>query len=149
MTVEIKGADQLAALSKRLKELGDKDLSREFSRAITAATKPLVQDLRQSARETLPKRGGLNERVAKSQIRTQRRASSRTQGVRVVAKNPYVLARLDQGHVRHPVFGRNVWVDQTVRSGWWTRPTEAIGPDVRRSIEAAMAAMAKKLDGPL
>jgi hypothetical protein len=110
MTVEIKGADQLAALSKRLKELGDKDLSREFSRAITAATKPLVQDLRQSARETLPKRGGLNERVAKSQIRTQRRASSRTQGVRVVAKNPYVLARLDQGHVRHRVFGRAEYV---------------------------------------
>jgi tape measure domain-containing protein len=106
MTVEIKGADQLAALSKRLKELGDKDLSREFSRAITAATKPLVQDLRQSARETLPKRGGLNERVAKSQIRTQRRASSRTQGVRVVAKNPYVLARLDQGMSAIRVFGR-------------------------------------------
>lgn len=146
---DIKGADQLATLAKRLKELGDKDLKREFSKAIGAATKPLVQELRQSARQTLPKRGGLAERVAKSQIRTVRRASSRTQGVRVTAKNPYVLGRLDQGQLRHPVFGRNVWVDQTVKSGWWTRPTDAIGPDVRKGVEAAMEAMARKLDGRL
>lgn len=146
MSIEIRGADQLQALSKRLKDLGDKELKREFSKAISAATKPLVQELRQSARETLPKKGGLADRVAKSQIRTVRRASSRTQGIRVTAKNPYVLGRLDQGKLRHPVFGRNVWVDQTVKSGWWTRPTEAIGPDVRREVGAAMAAMARKLD---
>lgn len=147
--IELRGADQLQALSVRLKDLGDKELKREFSKAISAATKPLVQDLRQSARETLPKKGGLNERVARSQIRTVRRASSRTQGIRVVAKNPYALGRLDQGRVRHPVFGRNVWVDQTVKSGWWTRPTEAIGPDVIRSVNAAMRNMARKLDGKL
>lgn len=145
--IELRGADQLRALSMRLKDLGDKELKREFSKAITAATKPLVQDLRQSARETLPKKGGLNERIAKSQIRTVRRASSRTQGIRVTAKNAYVLGRLDQGHVRHPVFGHKVWVDQTVKSGWWTRPTEAIGPQVIRSVEAAMQHMARKLDG--
>jgi hypothetical protein len=53
-----------------------------------------------------------------------------------------------RGRLRHPVFGRNVWVDQTVKSGWWTRPTEAIGPDVR-NVDAAMDAMARKLDGRL
>jgi hypothetical protein len=149
VSIELDGAAQFAALAKRLRAMGDKDLSREFSKAVSASTKPLVQELRKSARDTLPKRGGLAERVAKSPIRTQRRSSARAQGARVVARNPYAINRLDQGRVRHPVFGRAVWVDQTVKSGWWTRPTEAIGPEVRRNLDAAMNAMKTKLDGPL
>lgn len=153
MSVEIKGVDQFAALSKRLKELGDKELSKEFSRAITAATKPLVQGIRQSARDTLPKRGGLAAKVAKSPIRTQRRANS---GVRVVAKDPYNIDKLNQGRLRHPVFadpreGRKqwTWVDQHVKPGWWDRPIELAGKSIQVQVEKAMNDIAKKLDGRL
>lgn len=140
---EIRGVEQLAALSKRLKEVGDKGLTREFSRSVSSALKPLVQELRASARATLPRSGGLAERVAKSQIRTQRRASS---GVRVVARNPYGIKQMDEGVVRHPVFGnRSNWATQSVRAGWWTRPTEQVGPDVRKALQEALDAMAKKV----
>lgn len=139
----IQGVEQLAALSKRLKEAGDKNLTREFSRSVSAAMKPLVQELRSSARSTLPSSGGLAERVAKSQIRTVRRAAS---GVRVTAKNPYGIKQMDEGRVRHPVFGnRAAWAVQSVRPGWWTRPTEQVGPDVRKALLEAMEAIARKV----
>ena len=140
---EIRGVEQLAALARRLKEVGDKGLTREFSRSVTAATKPLVQELRASARATLPKSGGLAERVARSQIRTQRRASS---GVRVTARNAYSIKQMDEGRVRHPVFGnRAAWATQSVRSGWWTKPTEKVGPEVRQALMQAMEAVARKV----
>lgn len=148
MSVEIQGVEQFAALAKRLKDAGDKELSKEFSRAISAATRPLIRGLRQSARDTLP--GDLGERVAKSNIRTQRRVSSRTAGLRIVAKNAYVLAKLDGGTVRHPVFGnREAWVNQRVKPGWWTTPTELAGKSVETDVLAAMRAIAKKLDARL
>jgi hypothetical protein len=140
---EIRGVEQLAALSKRLKAIGDKELTREFSRSVTAAMKPLMQELRSSARSTLPSSGGLADKVARSKIRTVRRASS---GVRVTANNPYGIKQMDEGRVRHPVFGnRSNWAVQSVRPGWWTRPTEKVGPEVRQALQEAMEAIARKV----
>ena len=156
MSVEINGAEQFAVLAKRLKELGDKELSREFSRSITAATRPLVRGIRQSARDTLPHAGGLAARVAKTPIRTQRRTSSRTAGVRIVGRDPYNIANLDKGRLRHPVFADSskprkqwTWVNQRVKPGWWTTPTELAGKSVQVQVEKAMAAVKRKLDGRL
>lgn len=140
---EIRGVEQLAELSAKLKAIGDKELSREFSKSVSAAMKPLVQELRRSAASTLPSSGGLAAKVAKSQIRTQRRASS---GIRVVGKNAYGIKEMDEGRVRHPVFGnRSAWAVQSVRPGWWTKPTEQVGPDVRRALQEAMEAIARKV----
>jgi hypothetical protein len=141
VSVEIKGAEQLAALSKALKAAGEKDLQRELSKAITTATRPVIAEARRSALNTLPRRGGLAAKVAKSSMRTQRRVA----GVRILAKNAYALGRMDKGQVRHRVFGRDVWVTQQVRPGWWTKPTEAAGPEVRKAILEAMDAVAAKI----
>ena len=156
MSVEINGAEQFAVLARRLKELGDKELSREFSRSISTATRPLIRGIRQSARDTLPRAGGLADRVAKTPIRTQRSSSSKRAGVRIVGRDPYNIAKLDKGRLRHPVFAdpskpRNqwTWVNQKVKPGWWTTPTELAGKSVQVQVEKAMAAMKRKLDGRL
>lgn len=141
--------DQFAAISRQLKEMADKGLQREFSKAINSAVKPLKADLQKSALEKLPKKGGLNQRVANgTRISTRRANSRRAQGIRVQAKNAYALGRIDGGTVRHPVFGhRDRWVDQHVTPGWWSDPIEAAGPNVQREIQAAMDRIARKIEG--
>lgn len=152
-TVEVRGAEQLAALAKRLKDAGDKQLKRELMAAITKSTEPLRKvALPASARHTLPRKGGLNELVARSQFRQQRRMSGRTAGLRIVAKNPNLqLEKLDQGQVRHPVFARKgrprVWVVQPVAAGWFTKPTEAAAPLIRAEVSQAMTTTAARIEG--
>lgn len=138
---EIRGVEQLAALAAKLKAVGDKELTREFSRSVSAAMKPLVQEVRASARSTLPRSGGLAAKVAGSQIRTVRRAS----GIRLTGNNAYGIKRMDEGQVRHPVFGRGGWATQSVRPGWWTRPTEQVAPEVRQALMEAIEAVARKV----
>jgi hypothetical protein len=142
VSVEVRGADQLARLSKQLKEAGNKDLQRELSRAIAQALKPLKADLQESARTTLPRRGGLGERIARSKFRTRRNR----QGLRLQAVSQDSIRKIDRGFVRHPVFGnREVWRGQRVAMGWWSKPVEAAAPKVRRELEQAMDRVAKKI----
>jgi hypothetical protein len=143
VSIEIKGAQQLASLSKALKVAGEKELQQELSKSITHAMVPLRAAAKTSALTTLPRRGGLNRRVARSSMRTRR--SQR--GIRLEAKNEYALGQLDRGRVRHPVFGnRKVWVTQRVPPDWWTRPTDEAAPGVRAAISAAMDVVAAKIE---
>jgi hypothetical protein len=140
--VDINGADQLARLAKALKEAGAKDLQRELSRGLNRAVNPLKADIKQSAKDNLPRSGGLAAEIAASKLATRRPNNAKGTGLRIVAKNPYSLYHLNQGKVRH---GKGNKV-QEIEPGWWTKPTEAIAPEVRREVEAAMAEVAKKLD---
>lgn len=146
--IEVKGADQLAALAKQLKAAGDKGLQKELYAGINRAAKPVVQEIRKSANGgKIPRRGGLAAAVGKSSIRTQRRVSStRTAGVRIVATNKFSLYHLNQGIVRHPVFGKGQVV-QRIQPGFWSDPTEAVAEDVRREIVKVLESVAGKLSG--
>jgi hypothetical protein len=129
-------------LSRQLKELGDKGLQKELTQAIGKAMKPVKAAIRESARDTLPERGGLGERVARSRI-SQRRNKN---GLRLVASGGR-RDLLDKGSLRHPVFGNpDKWVDQRVKPGWWSRPVKAAEDDVRREIEQAMQDVVRKLN---
>jgi hypothetical protein len=138
MPIEIQGADQLLKLSKALKAAGDKELQKELSKAISRATKPLKDELRQSAMDTLPKKGGLAREIAASKIVTRRGQK----GVRIVGKNVYSLYHLDKGVIRH---GKGHKV-QATRPGWWTIPTELAAPHVRAEIVTAMDEITKQID---
>jgi hypothetical protein len=152
-TVEVRGAEQLAALAKRLKDAGEKDLRRDLMTALTKSTEQLrKRSLPASARRTLPRKGGLNELVARSKMTSTRRTSGRQAGLRVVARNPNLqLRKLDEGQVRHPVFARGgrprVWVRQSVRPGWFTIPTETAAPGIRAEVEQAMTTTAARIEG--
>lgn len=145
--IEVRGADQLAHLSKALKAAGRQDLQKELSRGISQALRPVIVAVRRSATQKLPNRGGLAAKVAKSRMRTTRETSQRGSGSRLQVANAYGLAQLDKGDAWHPVFGnRNVWVKQSVTSGWWTEPTEAAAPNVRRELQQAIDRVAAKID---
>lgn len=145
--LRVEGAEQLEALARRLKEIGGKDLRRALLRGIERAVKPVKAAALVSARESLPRKGGLNERVAKSRLSTKRRLSGQDVSVRLVASGGD-LRRLDEGRVRHPVFGhRKVWVTQEVQPGWFSRPAEAAAPLVRQELLAVFDDVREQIRG--
>lgn len=149
---ELRGTEQLITLTRRLKEASDRGLQKEFRKGIANALKPLRTKLPISAREVLPHRGGLNQKVAKSKFTISRKASSREEGLRLIAKNAYSIAKMDEGEVRHPVIQRNprtrrIWVKQQITPGWATRVLEAELPEARAEIERAMERIIATIDG--
>jgi hypothetical protein len=56
-------------------------------------------------------------------------------------------ARTDRGALRHPVFGNGeVWVNQPITPGWWTKPVEEHKDDIVREVDAAVGKIIKSLD---
>ena len=145
--LRVEGADKFDVLAKALKRIGDKGLSKELYAGLNRATKPLKEAAKESAGENLPRRGGLNKRVAKARLSTRRRGG-RNPGVRIVAKGMAQLERIDKlGRVRHPVGGhRDRWVDQEIpeAKGWFTEPMQAGAPEVRKELVKTLDDVARK-----
>jgi hypothetical protein len=56
-------------------------------------------------------------------------------------------ARTDRGTLRHPVFGnREVWVNQPVKLGWWSRPVEESRDDIVKATDDAVGKIIKSMD---
>lgn len=142
--LEVRGAEQLDALAKALRHLADKDLQRELYRGLNRATKPVKDDIRKSARSTLPRRGGLAERVAKAKLSTKRR-TGRAAGIRIVGTSGYDIDAMDRGRLRHPVHGGPAWVEQRITDGWWTKPLEDSAPRVRKELLKVLDDLAKRV----
>lgn len=149
------GAEQFFALARRLKEAADKDLQRELYRGLNRAAKPLTAAVRQSALNVLPRAGKYNVTIsAETKIKLQRRTGARSVGIKLIATATTAtgkareLVKLDQGKLRHPLFGnRGYWYAQRVTPGWFSKPTEASGPAVREQLLIAMKNVADKIEG--
>jgi hypothetical protein len=140
--VTIAGTEALGALSRQLKEIGDKDLRRELLSGIQRAARPIKDAAKASAMSTLPASGGLNRRIAGGKFSVQTR-TGRDPAVRIKAPGD---ARLDKGRLRHPVFGnRRVWVLQQIRPGWFSKPVEAGKDQVVADIEDVMGRVADRI----
>lgn len=144
--IELRGADDLARLSRALKAAGDKDLQKRLSRAISDAMRPVRAALPRSALAKLPRRGGLAAQVAASRTRIQRRNSGRAVGVRLRVQSDDNIRRIDKGTVRHPTFGHGPWVNQAVPGGWFTEPTEAARPVFAAAVDKAMQEIVAEID---
>jgi hypothetical protein len=146
--LRITGAERFAAVARELKAAGDKELRRELAKSLGEATKPLRLAAKRSARDTLPKRGGLAARTAKASLRTTTRTGA-SPSIKIVGRQGNAnLGRLDAGVNRHPVYGNEgKWVTQRVRPGWFSKPMAEGGDEVRRQVVAAVDAVIRKLAG--
>jgi hypothetical protein len=135
----IKGTNDFLALSKALKDAGETGLRRELHAAMRQAAKPLLPKVKDAARASLPKRGGLNARIAKAPLRTQVRTGAKTAGVRIVGTK--VDPRINTGRVYHPVFGRKPGVVQQVpaAAGYFDKTLSEGGPAVRAVLLQTLA----------
>lgn len=145
--LRIEGAQDLERVSRRLKQLGDKELKNELSRGINRAVKPMKDEVKAAALRDLPKRGGLNKFVAKLSWKTKTKTSGQSVGVTIVAdKSGHDLKAIDRGRVRHPVFGnRRAWVLQQVKAGFFSNTVRGHADRIRRELLALVADIERRL----
>jgi hypothetical protein len=147
--LEVRGAEQLAALSRRLRSAGTagKGLRRELLAGIQRSTKPIKAEVEASWASRAPHRGGLSQRPLKLSTRT--RASGQKVGVRIVSasRDGYSLGQIDAGRVKHPVFGnRKAWAMTHIQPGIITDPQEQGAPDVRAEIVRAIENIGRRVE---
>lgn len=134
-----KGASDFYKLSKALKDAGETELRKALNKTMRDVAKPLIPKVRAAALAKLPRRGGLNQRIARKPIRAATRTGERTAGVRIVGTK--VDPRINEGRVFHPVFGRKPGVVQDVPAarGYFDETLSREGPAVRDGLIQAMS----------
>lgn len=149
------GADDFAALSRRLKDAGETGLARSLRKAITDAAAPIAAEIRDPARlEAYMPRRYAGVLAADIKVSTLQRGSIRSPGVRITASGRVrnrKVARVNAGVLTHPLFGdREKWFDQGagMHPGFFDDPCRASGPQVRDKILKAMHATAAQITGP-
>lgn len=145
--VRVSGANELAALTRRLKAAGNGGLKRDMLRGLRQGAKPLIAAAHESALENLPRRGGLAQQVADTKFAVRTRTAGGNPGVRIVGPSTRHLKDMDRGRLRHPVFGhQDRWVTQQIKPGWWTAALSARAPEVRQALLNVLAETARKLE---
>lgn len=145
---EVRGSHQLHVLAQRLAEAGRGDLRKELLREIRGSARKAIPDVRQAAFRTLPRRGGLAERVGKQAYAVQTRLAGSSASIRIAGKGMKELRDIDAGRLRHPVFGdRGRWKAQSVTPGFFSKTIERRAPSIRKDVEKAMGDIARKVTG--
>ena len=145
-SVEVRGAEQLAEVGKRIKTADATVLRQELRRNLRAVVKPIKPLVQASLRAGLPKKGHLNTFMGNASVGARVRTEGRDVGVRIVAgKKGHNLRKLDEGEIRHPTFGHKPWKKQAVTPGLVSKPIEAEKPAMQRAVMDAVNATAKKI----
>ncbi len=118
-----------------------------WPRASSTATRPLEQELRASARVTLPRRGGLGEWAAKLRVTEQQSSSGARTTTTVTAQMGNArLGMLDSGRVEHLTYGRGPLRPQRIRGGFARRVfTGAVSRRVEQEGARALARATKQI----
>ena len=138
---QIEGTEQFRAAAKALNELGDREVRKAVYRSFREIAKPLGEAARDSGAEAMPHRGGLSARVAASKVGIRNSTTGRNPGVAIIltTREGYKLGYLNQGSLRHPVFGhRKTWRGQTVPAGKFTEGFEKGADKVRAKVIDAL-----------
>ena len=154
------GSVQMRVLGLRLKALGasnvaatglgpgfggGRTLRAQLLAGIRSAVAPMINEVRTSAREQLPKHGGLNESVATSKFAVRTQTLGPRAGVRIT-NTSHGGGGANRGVIRHPVFGRakTPWVSQQdpAAAGWFDATLAHHAPQVSVAIRATMEVIA-------
>lgn len=155
MDIRVTGSVRLRTVAAEIKATGDKGLGKEMTAALRRAALPVQLAIRAEAEQAMPSRGGYRELFSKSlRFRTTVRSTARTGFVQVVTfadgtKERRDIGRLNQGQLRHPVYGRsrnsrrgripNPWAVTRI-------PADFFGRGTRNAMAAAEREMAGVLD---
>lgn len=151
MDVRISGADQIHALARHIKALGDAGLGREMAVALTKAVEPVGKAITREAGIVAP--SGYEPVLTRSlQHRRTVRASRTQASVRLTttAKGKQEnrdLPSLNAGRLRHPVFGRrkNPWTVTGIPSGFYDRGTEKAAGEAEKQLLAVLDDFTQRL----
>ena len=149
------GGDDFAALSRRLKEAGERGLARELRKALNDAAAPITREIKDPAHleRYMPDRYAA-VLAADIKLSTTQRGSIRNPGVRLEASGKAKkrkVIKVNAGKLIHPLFGdRERWFTQFdgMKAGFFDDPCNRSGPQVRDKILTAMHETAAKITGP-
>ena len=140
---------QLADVAMRLKVAGAVGIRREMLSGLRAAAKPIVADIQDQARESLPKGGRMNEYMAAKKPKVSVRTTGRQAGVSIRYKGKGAYS--DQGGWRHPVFGHRdrKWGTTRVESavGWFEKGAEKGTPEAVAVMSGVLKSVAAQVQG--
>ena len=146
-------AAEFGATARKLKEAGDKGMRAQLFKAVNAAAKPLRDAAPDAARKGIGNKHGFGERVASELKTTVRKKTGSNPSVTIQArrgKSP--LGRLNQGVLRHPLYGRWKANDghptaytTKIDAGWWEDELSKHAPEARRQIEQAVQDIRKQI----
>jgi hypothetical protein len=135
----VEGAEQLVALARAVKATGDGQLRKDMLAGLRKAAKPIADAVKNDYRDGLPKTGGLNEFVASARIAPRTRTSGKNAGLRIVAtKSGHDMQAIESGLIRHPTYGHQPYVSQSVEAGLGEKGVQKAAPEATRDIEASM-----------
>lgn len=145
-----KGAGDFAALARRLKAAGEKDLRKELYSGITRATKPMRADIKQHSTGYMP--SGYGATFQKSlRLTAIKRASAKNPAVQIKAvgkgkTRPRQVGPINGGTLRHPLFGnREFWYTTRIKPGFFTKEAKKGAPQAAKEILKAMNDVAEKV----
>lgn len=166
LQVDIDGSAALRRVADRMREQGEASLAREMSRALASASMPVQQSVRQEADAVMPSQGGYRSLFSRSlKFRTARKLGAKSASFRLTTfadgtKQRRDIRALENGVLRHPVFGRsrrlkrgpragtiitNPWAVTSIRPGFHRRGTEQAGEQAERAMMGVLEEYAARL----
>lgn len=136
--------DQYKALAKRLQGI-EPELKKQVNASLRKTAIPVGKFVAVSAGRSLPQRGGLGYAVGGA--RPGVTATASRVSVRFNIRERWYLARIDDGTITHPVFGRKPNVDQKTPAGSFRRPFDESAPAVRLEVIKGLESMLNDLPG--
>lgn len=119
----------------------DKPLRASIAKSLRASAAELAKEVPRLGAEKMPKRGGLAARLAQARNGVTVSLSGPKVSVSIRAKSVegYALRKIDEGFVRHPVYGhRSAWVGQRVPAHAFSDAFEKGAPSVRTALARAV-----------
>ncbi len=163
--VRITGTGQLLELQRRLRAAGDENLRRSMQRRVRRAAEPLKDDLQQTMRTLRIRSQGRrvsggpspNTRPLRETIASAIRISVRTTGTvgarvwidrsQLPPDMRSVPNRLNEGRLRHPVFGnRRRWTNQYA-DPWWEQTVRRHQARMEREVARVVDDVQRRLSG--
>ena len=133
--LKVSGGQSVERAAGRLASAARGGLKRDLERAAKRGTRNVERYFRANAQERMPKRGGFAKEYAKAKVQTSRISY----GVRLTVVSPHDAKRIEQGRLRHPVYGnREVWASQKVPANVVRDAVVRADAEIQREIDAAM-----------
>lgn len=147
-----KSVADFESVQRSMQRASEREVKKTLRRIVTQETKPTRRVIKETARDELPKRGGLNKwaavmpravtdfRPGRSSVKIQHR------------KSGHDMKALNRGRLRHPVYGnKKNWVMQSITPGFFERGIAKDEGDLKRRVMTAIddmfSAIYKEGDG--
>lgn len=155
MTIGLRDSGDLRRISRELRRMDDKELKKRFRKELRKAAAPLVPRVRSSIRSIPSKQGyspeglrGALSRATRLEVKTvgkQAGVAIRVDG-RKMPSHMKSLPSMVEGKKRwrHPVFGHDVWVNQTPHP-YFYNVVRVAGVASRRAVNKVMDDISKDI----